>query len=595
MSEAQKIPGSEILGATVRADQEYRVKVYDFKRPDKFSAEQIRTMRFIHESIARRAAPTISQIVGRSVEVRAPSVDQLAFYEFFDSIPAVRAFIPVSMSPLKGPMLMEIDGDLARALIHTACGSAPEASTSEAELSEMECLVIRDIVDRLTPLIDEGWNRIIGLSTSSLSVETDPQFAQIVPPTEMIILGILEVTVGDISGFINMAIPYLTIEPIVSRLGAMYWYSSVRRGPAPVVAERVAQVPVDVELISEADPIPVSSLPAILAGEPVELPDLSDNRVHICAGGVRVAEGSAAPDALVAPEPITVRVVSHRVSESDGLLSTEERASVPLLLSNAVESLTHHIKDVKRSVAELRDDRNTLVDLDPRDDDAVGPDIAHRHHKDVALLLHNEPPAIAGFVLAGMSPDLAAVVLADLDPDVQPHVVRAIEALRDGERRLQHKLITHVARRISRTAQTNTTGGAQAVVDILNLVPRSLEKRVMEGFIETDKPLFERIARLMFVFEDFVLVDPTAIQKVFARVSVEEIALAMKGVEQEVAAHILGAIDPDDADELSRRIGELGPVRRSAVETAQRDLIEELRQLEEAGEVVIARPEEVVE
>ncbi|HKJ84659.1 MAG TPA: FliG C-terminal domain-containing protein [Spirochaetia bacterium] len=110
-----------------------------------------------------------------------------------------------------------------------------------------------------------------------------------------------------------------------------------------------------------------------------------------------------------------------------------------------------------------------------------------------------------------------------------------------------------------------------------------------------DKPLFESIARLMFVFEDFVLVDPSAIRKVADRVGSEELALALKGVQKEVIAHILGALDEELVAAIEEAETTIGRVRRSDVEAAQREVIEELRRLEERGEVVVARPDEVVE
>ena len=140
-----------------------------------------------------------------------------------------------------------------------------------------------------------------------------------------------------------------------------------------------------------------------------------------------------------------------------------------------------------------------------------------------------------------------------------------------------------------------TTGGPDVVAEILNNTPRSVEKHVMETFMREDKTFFEEIAKRMFVFEDFVLVDPVAIGKVAARVSTEELALAMKGIPSEVADHITAALNDEEAEALGLAIDDLGRVRRRDVESAQRDMIEELRQLEQAGEVVVARPDEVIE
>ncbi|MCK4516013.1 MAG: hypothetical protein KAU31_12190, partial [Spirochaetaceae bacterium] len=269
-------------------------------------------------------------------------------------------------------------------------------------------------------------------------------------------------------------------------------------------------------------------------------------------------------------------------------------------LSTAVDALTRHMREVRRAVEEIRDDRETLLaDLTDRQDSGVdqsrGSELDRRHHHDIAVALAGEDPTTIGFVLTGLAPETAAAVLTDLDPAAQPDVVRSIVVLSDGDRSLHRKLLSFIGRRITRSLEMTTNGGPDVVAEILNNTPRSVEKHVMETFLREDKAFFEEIAKRMFVFEDFVLVDTAAIRKVAARVSTEELALAMKGIPSEVTDHITAALDDEAAEALGLAIDNLGRVRRRDVESAQRDMIEELRQLEQAGEVVVARPDEVIE
>lgn len=594
MIDAQTVSGSEILGSTVRPDRDYRVKVYDFKRPDKFSAAQIHTVQLMHETVARLAVPLFSQIMGDTVDVQCTHVDQLAYYEFIESIPAVAALVPLSVKPLKGPMLLGIDGELARRLAHAACGAHGDPSR-EQPLSEMECVVLKDVIDHITPFFDEAWHAVIPVTTVATAVETDPQYMQIVPPTEMIVLVSLEVRAGDARGLINVVMPFLTIEPVVPRLDPIWWFSQVHGTGGPRVAARAAEAPVDVSLVADTVSVSLRNLPAVLDGEPLEVPGLAEGGLLVVAGGVPVAEVRCDAARLADDDPLNVEVASCHVSAPEELQAAEERVSMPFLLSNAVESLTSHIREVKSAIEELREDRDSmLVDADGSSDETSAA-IDQRYHRDVALVLAPEPPEIVAFVLAGLQPEFAAAVLADLSEDVQADIVRCISAMQDGDRVLHRKLVSHISRRISRAAETTTNGGDEVAAGILNLAPRSLEKRVMEGFMKSDKALFERIARLMFVFGDFVLVDSRAIQKLASRVSVEELALAMKGVQEEVASHITSALDEKTVTSLREAEYTLGPVRRRDVEAAQRDMIEELRQLEKSGEVIVARPDEVVE
>jgi flagellar motor switch protein FliG len=214
---------------------------------------------------------------------------------------------------------------------------------------------------------------------------------------------------------------------------------------------------------------------------------------------------------------------------------------------------------------------------------------------EIAVLLSSERATTIAFLLAPLEPETAARVFAALPQNVRAETVRAMTTLESADLTLHGRVLTFLNRRIQTRRDSSVSGGPEAVAEILNHVPRKVEKDLMERFMEEDKPLFESIARLMFVFEDFVMVDPEAIRKVAEQIGPDELALAMKGVAGEVASHILGALDEQTAAAIERAEQALGRVRRSDVESAQRDVIEELRLLEQRGEVVVARADEVVE
>ena len=173
--------------------------------------------------------------------------------------------------------------------------------------------------------------------------------------------------------------------------------------------------------------------------------------------------------------------------------------------------------------------------------------------------------------------------------------VRALADLAEVERRLANRICGFIGRRLRTVREATLSGGPDIVAAVLNHVPRAVEKAVMEKLMATDKELFESIAQRVFVFEDFMLVDQSSIAKLAARVGADEWALALKGVPREIVSHILGAMDEDQVAAIHEAESALGRTRRSDVESAQREIIEELRTLEERGEVVVARPDEVVE
>ncbi|MFO7781019.1 MAG: flagellar motor switch protein FliM [Spirochaetia bacterium] len=211
------------------ADQR-KIKIYDFKRPDKFSKEQIRTVSIMHETFARLTTTSLSAQLRSIVTVHVASVDQLTYEEFIRSIPSPATLAVINMDPLKGSAIFEIDPAITFSVIDRLFGGPGDEAKLDRELTDIETSVMENIIVRILGNMREAWSQVIDLRPRLGQIETTPQFAQIVPPTEMVVLVTLETKVGEVEGMMNFCIPYLTIEPIISKLSAQYWYSSVRRG-----------------------------------------------------------------------------------------------------------------------------------------------------------------------------------------------------------------------------------------------------------------------------------------------------------------------------------------------------------------------------
>ncbi len=225
-----------------------KIKIYDFKRPDKFSKDQIRTVSIMHETFARLTTTSLSAQLRSLVHVHVASVDQLTYEEFIRSIPNPTTLAVIDMDPLKGSAVLEIDPAITFSIIDRLFGGQGEGTKFSRDLTDIEQSVMEGIIVRVLGNLRESWSTVIDLRPRLGGIETNPQFAQIVPPSEMVVLVTLETKVGDVEGMMNLCIPYLTIEPIISKLSAQYWYSSVRRGTTTenlnILRERLATVAV---------------------------------------------------------------------------------------------------------------------------------------------------------------------------------------------------------------------------------------------------------------------------------------------------------------------------------------------------------------
>jgi len=273
------ISSGEIETESVSQTQEQRkIKIYDFKRPDKFSKEQIRTVSIMHETFARLTTTAMSAQLRSLVNVHVASVDQLTYEEFIRSIPNPTILGIINMDPLKGSAVLEIDPAITFSIIDRLFGGKGEGTKVNRDLSDIEQSVMENIIVRILGNLREAWSQVIDLRPRLGQIETNPQFAQIVPPTEMVVLVTLETKVGEVEGMMNFCIPYLTIEPIISKLSAQYMYSSVRSGGTTenlnILKERLSMIGITVSAEIGNMNLTVRDLLSLQRGDVIRLPDV---------------------------------------------------------------------------------------------------------------------------------------------------------------------------------------------------------------------------------------------------------------------------------------------------------------------------------
>lgn len=205
--------------------------------------------------------------------------------------------------------------------------------------------------------------------------------------------------------------------------------------------------------------------------------------------------------------------------------------------------------------------------------------------------IQNEHSQTIALILAYLKPQQSAIVLSALPQDKQADVARRIatmdrtspEVIKEVERVLEKKLSTLV------TEDFTATGGVQAIVDILNSVDRGTEKYIMETLEIEDTDLAEEIKKRMFVFEDILTLDNRSIQRFLREVDNSQLAIALKGSTDEVQKIIFNNMSKRLAEMIKEDLEFMGPVRLKDVEEAQQKIVNVIRKLEDAGEIVISR------
>lgn len=203
-----------------------KVKVYDFKRPDKFSKDQIRTLYMLHESFARLLNTYLSTHLRTLVNVDVASVEQLTYQEFVQSMANPSVISVLGVPPLKGNIIMEIGTEIAFAFIDRVFGGDGNTTIKTRVLTEIEDAVMRRFVNTAMSHFKEAWANVATINPFLETTESNPQFTQIVPPSDMVVIVTVQVRVGEIEGMMNICIPYLVLEPIMSKLTTTFWVAS---------------------------------------------------------------------------------------------------------------------------------------------------------------------------------------------------------------------------------------------------------------------------------------------------------------------------------------------------------------------------------
>lgn len=223
---------SAINEGTVTADEikqddgQKKIKTYDFRRPDKFSKDQIRTLRMLHESFARLFNTYLSTHLRSLVNIEVASVEQLTYQEFVQSMANPSVISILSLPPLKGNIIIELNTEVAFAFIDRVLGGEGHSNTKARTLTEIEDAMMKKFMESAVANLKEAWANVVEIHPHVETMESNPQFAQIVSPTDMVIIVTVQVAICGVEGMMNICVPYLVLEPIMSKLTTTFWVSS---------------------------------------------------------------------------------------------------------------------------------------------------------------------------------------------------------------------------------------------------------------------------------------------------------------------------------------------------------------------------------
>lgn len=206
-----------------------KIRIYDFRRPSKFSKDQLYTIEVLYDNFCRLLTTMLSGSLRSRVIAKVASVDQVTYEEFIRSVPNPAILMVFSLEPLEGKGMMEISPVIGFSIIDRLFGGPGLSTIKGRPLTEIEKSVMERIGEKILALFKESWNSLMDIEAFLDSIEINPQFTQFLAPLEMVIIITINTQLGDTEGFINICLPCLMLESISEKLNTKFWFSNTMR------------------------------------------------------------------------------------------------------------------------------------------------------------------------------------------------------------------------------------------------------------------------------------------------------------------------------------------------------------------------------
>lgn len=247
-SDAVEESEPEAEAPSIKGDK--TVKRYDFKRPDRFSKDQLRMLEMMHEAFARHFGTALSAFIRTIAEIDVTSVKQSSYAEYVNHLNSPTALTVFSFSPLRGNCMFEINPTIIFPIIDRVLGGPGNPMAKERELTDIEQVVVGKLAVKALDSLRDAWERVARVNPEIVNKETNPQFVQIVAPSEMCLVIKFSVKVKEHKGSMSLCFPYMVLESIIQKLSTQKWFISNSGGSTPetrqTLTNRLQSTPVPV-------------------------------------------------------------------------------------------------------------------------------------------------------------------------------------------------------------------------------------------------------------------------------------------------------------------------------------------------------------
>ena len=268
-----------------------QVKNYDFKRPTKFSKEHLRTLEIIYEHYGRLLSTSLPIYLRKNVQISVASSETVIFSEFTNALSNPVILGIVNFHPLGGTILIELAAQLGYAMIDRMLGGSGEPLEKNRDFTEIEMTIIEKIMVMCMQLMREPWKNVIDTNPVMERIETNSQFAQVIAPNDMIAIVTLNMKIGDVEGFMNVCLPFFTLESIMDKLNTKFWYATLQEHKEEDLEEHIEamirRVDVPVKAVLGKTRVSVTDFINLQVGDIIRLNTDIEDDLKIYVGNIK--------------------------------------------------------------------------------------------------------------------------------------------------------------------------------------------------------------------------------------------------------------------------------------------------------------------
>jgi len=278
--------------------KEKKIRSYDFRRPHKFSKDQLRTLQMIYENFSRALSSYLSGILRIFCEAEVAAVEPQTYHEFANSLPEIVVLAVVDFNPLKkNSVIIEIPPDITYSIVDRLLGGMGDTISKTRTLTEIEIALVERVVKHMLNLMGDSWNNVLKAEFKLVRTETSGQFVQIVSPNETMAIVTLSLHIGEVNGMVNICIPHLVLEPIIENLSTKYWYSSRitddsnSRAPG-LITKQIELAALEIKAVLGGTSITVKDFLNLQHGDVIRLDNKIDQDIALFVGEIKKFRGN---------------------------------------------------------------------------------------------------------------------------------------------------------------------------------------------------------------------------------------------------------------------------------------------------------------